>query len=161
VGRERRGGAQEQELDVSEPFEAPAPGDPRSSGPRPRARAKDLVWGALSIVVVAVTVWQLGRLVYLAATDPDIAPSGGMLGLAFVITVVWLLTIFWVSVGAWRRTVWGCPFEHTEDAPRLRRCPRHGLLPAPGTPATERAEVGDRRPPGAGSDPSSSRDGEP
>lgn len=94
-----------------------------------------MVWAALCIVVVAVTVWQLGRLAYRAATDPDVAPSGGMLVLAFIVTVVWLLTIFWVSVGAWRRTVWGCPFDHTEDAPRLRRCPRHGLLPSPtGTP---------------------------
>jgi hypothetical protein len=115
---------------VSQPFEAPAPGDPRSSGPRPRARGKDVAWAALCVVVVAVTVWQLGRLAYVAATDPDVAPSGGMLVVAFVVTVVWLLTVFWLSVGAWRRTVWGCPFDHAEDAPRLRRCPRHGLLPS-------------------------------
>jgi hypothetical protein len=116
---------------VSEPFEAPAPGDPRSSGPRPRPRAKDVAWAALCVVVVAVTVWQLGRLAYVAATDPAVAPSGGMLVVAFVVTVVWLLTVFWVSVGAWRRSVWGCPFDHAEDAPRLRRCPRHGLVPSP------------------------------
>jgi hypothetical protein len=115
---------------VSEPFEAPAPGDPRSSGPRPRPRARDLGWAALAVAVVAVTLWQLGRLAYVAATDPDVAPSGGMLVVAFVVTVVWLLTVFWVSVGSWRRSVWGCPFEHAEDAPRLRRCPRHGLLPS-------------------------------
>jgi hypothetical protein len=126
---------------VSQPFEAPAPGDPRSSGPRPRARGKDVAWAALCVVVVAVTVWQLGRLAYVAATDPDVAPSGGMLVVAFVVTVVWLLTVFWLSVGAWRRTVWGCPFDHAEDAPRLRRCPRHGLLSSPAGPTDPGAPV--------------------
>jgi hypothetical protein len=132
---------------VSEPFEAPAPGDPRSAGPRPRPRAKDVAWAALSIVVVTVTAWQLTRLVYLAATEPDVAPSGGMLFLAFVITVVWLLTVFWLSVGAWRRTVWGCPFDHTEDAPRLRRCPRHGLLPPDAAGGLDRLDALAPRPP--------------
>lgn len=133
---------------MSQPFEAPAPGDPRSPGPRPRPRWKDVAWGMLAVVVVTVTAWQLVRLVYLAATDPDVAPSGGMLLLAFVITVVWLLTIFWVAVGAWRRTVWGCPFDHAEDAPRLRRCPRHATVPDPPT-TTGRGDLGrasDRNP---------------
>jgi hypothetical protein len=110
---------------VSQPFLAPEPGDPRSSGPRPRPGGRDLAWGALAVAVVVVTVLQLARLAYLAATDPDVAITGGLLVLAVVITVVWLLTVFWVAVGAWRRTVWGCPFDHTADAPRLRRCPRH------------------------------------
>jgi hypothetical protein len=113
---------------VSQPFEAPSPGDPRSTGPRPRPGWKDVAWAALAVVLVAVTVWQLGRLAYVAATDPDVAVTGGTLVLAFVITVVWLLTIFWFSVGAWRRSVWGCPFDHAPDAPRLRRCPRHATV---------------------------------
>ncbi len=79
-------------------------------------------------MAVVVTVVQLGRLVYVAATDPDVVLSTGMLVLAFVVTVVWLMTVFWVSVGSWRRSVWGCPFDHLETSPQARRCPRHHLL---------------------------------
>jgi hypothetical protein len=44
--------------------------------------------------------------------------------------VVWFLTIYWLVAGAWRRSVWGCPFEHTEDAHFDRRCQRHALVSA-------------------------------
>jgi hypothetical protein len=59
----------------------------------------------------------------------ETAPTGGALFLGFLITVVWLLTIFWLVMGAWRRTVWGCPFEHDEEAAAARRCPRHAAPP--------------------------------
>lgn len=36
---------------------------------------------------------------------------------------VMLLAGFWVVAGAWRRTVWGCPFSH--DAEAEVACPRH------------------------------------
>lgn len=106
----------------------PDPGDPRSGGPRPGATWRDAAWGTVAATVVAVTVAQLGRLAYVAATDPDVVLSAGMLVLAFVVTVVWLLTVFWVSMGSWRRTVWGCPFDHLPTSPPARRCPRHRLL---------------------------------
>jgi hypothetical protein len=109
-------------------IEPPTPGDPRSEGPRPEATWRDAAWAALAAVVVVVTVAQLGRLAYRAATDPDVVLSTGMLVLAFVVTVVWLMTVFWVSVGSWRRTVWGCPFDHLPSSPSARRCPRHRLL---------------------------------
>ena len=113
---------------VDTPSTPPAPGDPRSSGPRPPARAKDVAWLGLAVALVTITVVQLTALAVRAATDPDVAPSTGTLLVAFVITVVWLLTVYWLAVGSWRRTVWGCPFDHTEAAPPTRRCPRHELL---------------------------------
>ena len=121
----------------------PVPGDPRSDGPRPPGGWRDAAWAGLAVALVTLTAWQLTNLVVRAATDPDVVASGGALLLAFVITVVWLLTVFWLSVGSWRRTVWGCPFEHVEDAPRMRRCSRHGLLPPP------RADEPHERSPGA------------
>ncbi len=75
-----------------------------------------------------LTVVQLAGLT-LAVVRLETAPSGGALVLGFLITVVWLLTVFWLVMGAWRRSVWGCPFEHGADAPATRRCQRHGGLP--------------------------------
>lgn len=106
--------------------DTPQPGDPRDAGPRPAATAKDVGWALLAAVLVVVTVAQLVRVAILAA-GAERAPSGGMLLLAFLITVAWLLTIYWLVAGAWRRTVWGCPFAHDPDAPRSRRCPRHAM----------------------------------
>lgn len=110
------------------PSHPPAPGDPRSPGPRPAARTRDVAWLGLAVALVVVTVVQLGLLAVRAATDPDVAATAGGLLVGFVITVVWLLTIYWLTMGSWRRTVWGCPFEHAGTAPRTRRCPRHRLL---------------------------------
>lgn len=137
-----------------EPFEAPAPGDPRSTGPRPSATWRDAAWAALAVALVGLTAFQLVRLAYLAATA-EAAPSGLGLLLAFVITVVWLLTVYWVSAGAWRRTVWGCPFEHTADAPRLRRCARHRTVDAGDAAADDdtTARGGDGAPNDAGGPP--------
>lgn len=103
---------------------APQPGDPRSQGPRPRARVRDGVWLGMAVGLAAVTAVQFVRLAWVALTgDLDVSTAG--LFLAFVITVVWLMTIFWLVAGAWRRSVWGCPFDHVADAPEARRCPRH------------------------------------
>ena len=113
---------------VDTPSTPPAPGDPRSTGPRPAAGAKDVAWLGLAVGLVVITMVQLGAVVVRATTDPNVAPTTGTLLLAFVVTVVWLLTVYWLAVGSWRRTVWGCPFDHTEAAPGPRRCERHGLL---------------------------------
>ena len=109
--------------------EGPRPGDPRSAGPRPGARWRDAVWLVVAGGLGTVTVWQLLRLVLTVGSDPGLQLGGGGLLLAIAITVVWLLTVSWLVLGAWRRTVWGCPFDHEHDAPPARRCPRHGLLP--------------------------------
>lgn len=116
------------------PTDPPAPGDPRSPGPRPAAGPTDVAWAALAVLLIAVTAVQLARVAYRAATDPDVVTGGGPLVLAFIVTVVWLLTIYWLSVGSWRRTVWGCPFEHRHQAPAARRCQRHPLLDESGAP---------------------------
>jgi hypothetical protein len=113
------------------PNDAPRPGDPRSQGPRPRPRPRDAFWLALTGAIAVVTAAQLVRLAVTVLTDPALEVSGGGLLLAFAITVVWLLTVTWLALGAWRRSVWGCPFDHDADAPEARRCVRHGTVGDP------------------------------
>ncbi|MEX1178251.1 MAG: hypothetical protein WEB09_07290 [Nitriliruptor sp.] len=119
------------------PEDGPRLGDPRSDGPRPPGRLRDGFWLALTGALIAVTVLQLIRLVWTLATSDQVQITGGRAFVGFLITVVWLLTIFWLAAGAWRRSVWGCPFEHIESAVWDRRCQRHALVPtgepAPGT----------------------------
>jgi len=102
----------------------PQPGDPRSAGPRPPGGWRDGLWLGMAAGLAGLTAFQFLRLAWVALTG-DLPVSGGGLFLAFLITVVWLMTIYWLVVGAWRRSVWGCPFEHTDDAADDRRCPRH------------------------------------
>jgi hypothetical protein len=88
-----------------------------------------VVWVGLAAVLALVTVVQLVALVRALVGDDVPTLGGGGLLLGFLVTVVWLLTIAWVVLGAWRRSVWGCPFSHDAAAPEARRCPRHRLLP--------------------------------
>lgn len=124
----------------------PIPGDPRSEGPRPGPTWRDTGWALVATLVSVVTVAQLGRVAYVAASAPDVVLSTGRLLLAFVITVLWLLTAFWVAVGSWRRSVWGCPFDHLRTAPPARRCPRHRLLGATADTDAGAAEAGGEPP---------------
>jgi hypothetical protein len=73
---------------------------------------------------VALTAVQLVVLAVTAARFPRAAGTGGLF-LGFVVTVVWLLTVYWLVMGAWRRSVWGCPFDHDAGATDDRRCVRH------------------------------------
>ena len=107
---------------------APAPGDPRDPGPRPRPTVRDLAWGTLTGGLVAVTAVQFVVLT-VALLRLEVRPSTGGLFVGFLITVVWLLTIHWLALGAWRRSVWGCPFHHTTRGADARRCVRHALVP--------------------------------
>lgn len=110
------------------PAEGPRPGDPASDGPRPRATFRDGFWIALTGALLVVTILQVVRLVWTLTTSDQVQVTGGGAVLGFLVTVVWLLTIYWLVAGAWRRSVWGCPFEHTQDAHHDRRCQRHALL---------------------------------
>jgi hypothetical protein len=119
--------------DGIEPTDAPRPGDPRSTGPRPPARSADLGWLALAIALVVVTAVQfVGLAVGLLRLQVQL--SGGGIVVGFLITVGWLLVISWFVLGSWRRTIWGCPFDHTTSAPTLRRCERHATVPGPDRP---------------------------
>ena len=109
----------------------PQPGDPRSRGPRPAATWRDAAWLSLSTALVAVTVVQLVTMT-IVLLRVELTTSTAALFLGFVITVVWLLTIYWLVMGAWRRSVWGCPFDHDARATDARRCPRHGAARRPG-----------------------------
>jgi hypothetical protein len=115
-------------MSATGPTEPPRPGDPRDTGPRPPARVRDVVWLVVAGVLLAVTAAQVVVLARLLVSPeaPRFTTPGLLLGFAF--TVVWLLTIAWVALGSWRRTVWGCPFAHTADAAPARRCPRHGSV---------------------------------
>jgi hypothetical protein len=115
-------------VSANDPAASPSPGDPRDPGARPPARARDVVWVVIAGVLLAITAAQVVVLARLLVSPeaPQFTTPGLLLGFAF--TVVWLLTIAWVALGSWRRTVWGCPFAHTADAAPARRCPRHGLV---------------------------------
>jgi hypothetical protein len=63
--------------------------------------------------------WIAFALVVGAGTISIVADAGLLLG------ALMLLAGFWLIVGAWRRTVWGCPFSHARDA--AESCPRHEL----------------------------------
>ena len=58
--------------------------------------------------------------------DVDVTPGLSVLG--FLFTAAAGMIVFWLAVGSWRRTVWGCPFSHAADAPWVARCKRHALL---------------------------------
>ncbi len=105
----------------------PHPGERRHPGPRPQATGRDLAWAALAAGIAVVTVLQVIAL-GAALLQAEVEPTLGRLLLAFVITVVWWLTIYWLVLGAWRRSVWGCPFPHAGDDgfDGIMRCPRHG-----------------------------------
>lgn len=104
----------------------PRPGDGRDRGPRPTATGADLGWASVAGVLVTVTVVQLAALV-LRLGSTDGTSSGGLVA-AFLITLLWLLTITWLALGAWRRSVFGCPFRHTIEDAASWRCPRHRLV---------------------------------
>lgn len=106
----------------------PRPGDPAAGGPRPAATARDVLWSTLGAVLLAVTVFQTVRLAWTLATSPDVDVTGLGAILGFLVTFAWFWIVYWVAAGAWRRTVWGCPFQHVEDAPWERRCSRHALV---------------------------------
>jgi hypothetical protein len=104
----------------------PAPGDPRDRGPRPHATGPDVFWGLLAAAIGGLTAVQFIGLAVALSRLPERPSTGGLL-LGFVITVVWLLTVYWLTMGAWRRSVWGCPFHHRHDGPPAGRCVRHAM----------------------------------
>jgi hypothetical protein len=115
----------------------PEPGDPRDRGPRPHATGRDVIWGLLAITIAGVTAVQFIGLAIALSRLPA-RPSTGGLVLGFLITVVWLLTIYWLTLGAWRRSVWGCPFHHRAHGSTIGRCVRH--TPVAETGADERTD---------------------
>ncbi len=104
----------------------PRPGDRRHPGPTPPPGWRDHAWAGLAGAVAVVTAVQFVRLA-VTLSRLDTGPSGAGALLGFVITVAWLLTAYWVVMGCWRRSVWGCPFAHTFDA-GTDRCPRHAVV---------------------------------
>lgn len=73
--------------------DGPRPGGRRYGGPRPAARGRDLGWATLAVVVTVVTASQFARLA-VVLLDLDQRTGTGSLVLGFLVTVVWLLTIW-------------------------------------------------------------------
>lgn len=65
---------------------------------------RDYAWAGLALIAAAGFVSL-------------VADAGLLVG------ALLLLPGLWVVAGAWRRTVWGCPFSHAADAEAP--CPRH------------------------------------
>lgn len=61
--------------------------------------------------------WIAVALVAAAGMISAVADSGLLVGALLV------LAGFWIVAGAYRRTVWGCPFSHAPGAEE--QCPRH------------------------------------
>lgn len=74
--------------------------------PREPSSWCDISWG---LVAAVSAVWFLQ-----AITD------AGLLG-----GVLLLAPAFFIVVGAWRRTIWGCPFAHHPGTDEDDVCPRH------------------------------------
>lgn len=118
----------------------PRPGDPVSDGPRPAVAWRDLVWASLMVVVVLLSVLILTAVVLYYAGSGEVQLGGLGTFIGFVVTAAALTNVFWLAAGAWRRTVWGCPFAHTEDAPWGMKCQRHGLVEVSTAPSDPRVE---------------------
>lgn len=127
----------------SGPGRDPEPGDPRDRGPRPHATGRDVFWGLLAVAIGGVTAVQFIGLA-IALTRLPTGPSTGGVVLGFLITVVWLLTIYWLTMGAWRRSVWGCPFHHRRAGPVVGRCMRHDLVTDAGVDTDEPSDPATR-----------------
>lgn len=110
---------------------APRPGDPASDGPRPDAGWRDLIWAAVTGATLAVALALGGLTLSYVAFSGEVQVTGGVAVLGFLATVASGMIVFWVAVGAWRRTVYGCPFDHRDTAPWERRCRRHELVGDP------------------------------
>ncbi len=107
--------------------DGPQPGDGASDKPRPAPDRRDVAWAGAAAALAGVTAGQLMVLTRaLVGLEHAISAAGAVLG--FVITVVWLLTISWVVLGCWRRSVWGCPFDHTAPEGSARHCHRHASV---------------------------------
>lgn len=81
--------------------------------PQPPTSWRDLAWAAVGAAAVA---WFVKA----------IATATLVVGLLLVVAG------FFVVAGAWRRTIWGCPFSHDPDDQTAESCPRHP--PVPSTP---------------------------
>jgi hypothetical protein len=81
----------------------------------------------MAVVLLVSAVLALLVLSWVAFSgDVDVTPGLSVLG--FLFTAAAGMIVFWLTVGSWRRTVWGCPFAHAADAPWAARCRRHALL---------------------------------
>ncbi|MDP8960825.1 MAG: hypothetical protein M3N32_04315 [Actinomycetota bacterium] len=87
-----------------------------------RPRASDYLWALLAAaagIAAALSVFDLiNAFAALASSELDAWHRIG----APLLAVGYLAALLWVSLGAWRRTVWGCRLPPTTDGV----CPRHG-----------------------------------
>lgn len=89
----------------------------RSGSVQVVATPSDYIWAGVagfviggSLVGVVVELWQTFTRSY--------AWYGQAAGIA--VAGLWILTAWWLGMGSWRRTAWGCQLDTAQN-----RCPRH------------------------------------
>lgn len=85
---------------------------------RPQASWRDALWVVGGLLLTAWAIWQVLEGI-IAAVRPPAAPG------ALVIAGVWGVIAGLLGAGAWRRTVWGCPFSHSASGNGAQPCSRH------------------------------------
>lgn len=85
---------------------------------RPQASWRDALWVAGGLLLTAWPTWQALEGIS-AAVRPPVAPG------SLLVAGVWGVIAGLLGAGAWRRTVWGCPFPHSACGNGARPCPRH------------------------------------
>lgn len=90
-----------------------------------------MVWASLLGIVLLLSLALAVLILSWVAFSGDVDVTGGVALLGFIFTAMAGMIVFWLTVGSWRRTVWGCPFAHEADAPWVARCRRHALLGEP------------------------------
>jgi hypothetical protein len=84
---------------------------------RAQAERADYIWLLIAVFCAALLVADVLR----AAP----AAAAGRVGVAGVLaSVATFLALFWVGMGAWRRTVWACPFRDDTCSTHGARCAR-------------------------------------
>lgn len=73
---------------------------------RPQPRLRDYLWLLFAVFVLVGVFYRDPALLFFA------------------------VPAYWLVMGAWRRTVWGCPHLHDPEAPVERRCQRHRAVSA-------------------------------
>lgn len=87
-----------------------------------RPQASDYLWVLLAVATGIAALLSVFDLIDAVAAlgSSDLGMGHRIAPLLFA--VAYLAPLGWISVGAWRRTVWGCRLAPTSDG----ACPRHG-----------------------------------
>lgn len=85
------------------------------------ARVSDYLWALLAVVAAIAVGMSVFTVLNSVASlgSSELSNWGRIASVGFALG--YLAAASWVTAGAWRRTVWGCPLSNPEQG-----CPRHG-----------------------------------